>query len=228
MDRKTAFSVGEYYHIYNRGIEKRDIFLDKADYLRFIVLLYISNNTDVVHISNHINQGRSLMKMLDIDKKDSLVDIGVYCLMPNHFHILLKEKTENGISKFMKKLSTGYSMYFNKRYERTGSLFQGIFKSVHMDSDEYLKYLFAYIHLNPVKLIDPIWKENGIKDKNTTNSFLKGYSYSSYFDYGNIGNRPETKIINKNAFPEYFSMVKDFEGYINDWLSYGNTIKDGP
>lgn len=220
MDRKIAFSVDQYYHIYNRGTEKRDIFLDKADYLRFLVLLYISNNTDVVHISNLINQGESLMKILDMDKKDSLVDIGAYCLMPNHFHLLIKEKTENGISKFMKKLSTGYSMYFNKRYERMGSLFQGIFKSVHADTDEYLKYLFAYIHLNPVKLIDPEWKENGIKDKNIISSFLKGYSYSSYFDYSNDNNRLEGKIINKKSFPEYFSMVKDFSNMINDWLSF--------
>jgi len=228
MARKLSFSVGEYYHIYNRGTEKRNIFLDKADYLRFIVLLYISNNTDVVHISNLINQGGALMKILDMDKKDSVVDIGAYCLMPNHFHILIKEKTKNGISKFMGKLSTGYSMYFNKRYDRSGKLFQGVFKSTHADNDEYLKYLFAYIHLNPVKLIEPEWKEGGIKDKNTANSFLKGYSYSSYFDYSNTGNRSETKIINKNAFPGYFSTVKDFEDSINDWLSYRTTIKATP
>ena len=228
MARKLSFSVSECYHIYNRGTEKRDIFLDKADYLRFIVSLYISNNTDVMHISNLINQGETLMKILNMDKKGSLVDIGAYCLMPNHFHLLVKEKTENGISKFMSKLTTGYSMYFNKRYDRTGNLFQGVFKSTHADSDEYLKYLFAYIHLNPVKLVDAEWKENGIKDKNTADYFLKGYSYSSYFDYSNIGNRPEIKIINKDAFPKYFSKTKDFEDFINDWLSSSPTIKVSP
>jgi len=144
------------------------------------------------------------MKMLDIDKKDSLVDIGAYCLMPNHFHILLKEKTENGISKFMKKLSTGYSMYFNKRYERTGRLFEGTFKSVHADSDEYLKYLFAYIHLNPIKLINPVWKEEGIRNSVEAKLFLSGYSFSSYLDYTmkarNNGKRPESKILNRKRF----------------------------
>lgn len=214
------FSVGEYYHIYNRGTEKRDIFLDKADYLRFIVLLYISNNTDVVHISNLINQGETLMKILNINKKDSLVSIGAYCLMPNHFHLLIKEKTENGISKFMGKLATGYSMYFNKRYERTGKLFEGVFKSTHADSDEYLKYLFSYIHLNPIKLMDPEWKENGIKDKNKANSFLKEYSFSSYLDYSEGDTRSESKIIDKKSFPEYFLAVNDFKYFINDWLSY--------
>ena len=228
MARKLSFSVSECYHIYNRGTEKRDIFLDKADYLRFIVSLYISNNTDVMHISNLINQGETLMKILNMDKKGSLVDIGAYCLMPNHFHLLVKEKTENGISKFMSKLTTGYSMYFNKRYDRSGNLFQGVFKSTHVDSDEYLKYLFAYIHLNPVKLTEPEWKENGIKDKNMVSSFLEGYSYSSYFDYSKDNSRSEKKIINKESFPEYFSNRKDFDDFINDWLLLSTTIKDSP
>jgi len=220
MSRKLSFSVDEFYHIYNRGTEKRDIFLDKADYLRFIVLLYISNNVDVVHISNLINKGDALMKILDLDKKETLVDIGAYCLMPNHFHLLIKEKKEGGIAKFMGKLATGYSMYFNKRYERTGKLFQGVFKATHADNDEYLKYLFAYIHLNPVKLIEPEWKESGIKNKNTASSFLNEYSYSSYFDYSENGNRPEGKIINKESFPEYFLTQQDFSTMIDDWLSF--------
>lgn len=228
MQRKSIFSVGEFYHVYNRGTDKRDIFLDKADYLRFIVLLYAANNIDAMHISNLKYQGRSLMGILNIDKKDTIVDVGAYCLMPNHFHILVKEKMENGISNFMKKLSTGYSMYFNKRYERTGSLFQGVFKSVYADNDEYLKYLFAYIHLNPVKLVDSEWKEQGIKDRDLAKSFLKDYSFSSYFDYSAGKSRIEVKIINKKSFPDYFSVNKDFNDFINDWLSYGIFIKDGP
>lgn len=228
MQRKSIFSIGEFYHIYNRGTDKRDIFLDKADYLRFVVLLYAANNIDAMHISNLKYQGRSLMGILDIDRKDTIVDIGAYCLMPNHFHILVKEKIENGISKFMKKLSTGYSMYFNKRYERTGSLFQGVFKSVYADNDEYLKYLFAYIHLNPIKLIDSEWKEHGIKDIDSAKSFLKEYSFSSYFDYSADKNRIEAKIINKKTFPDYFLVNKDFNDFLNDWLSYDTSIKDRP
>lgn len=228
MERKITFSIGEYYHIYNRGNDKRMIFMDNADYLRFIVLLYISNNIDVVHISNLINQGESLMKILNIDKKDSLVDIGAYCLMPNHFHLLIKEKKENGITKFMGKVSTGYSMYFNKRYERTGKLFEGTFKSVHADTDAYLKYLFSYIHLNPIKIIDPGWKEEGIKDKNKAKTFLREYTFSSYLDYFGIS-RKEGGIISKQSFPEYFSTRKDFDDTINDWLSVKTpTIKATP
>ena len=227
MSRILPFSTGEYYHIYNRGTEKRDIFLDKADYLRFIVLLYISNNIEAVHISNLREQGKFLRDIINLERKETLVDIGTYCLMPNHFHLLIKEKRAGGISEFMKKISTGYSMYFNKRYERTGRLFEGTFKSVHADSDEYLKYLFAYIHLNPIKLINPVWKEEGIRNSVEAKLFLNGYSFSSYLDYTmkarNNGKRPESKILNKNVFPEYFSTEKDFESFINYWLLFNNT-----
>ena len=99
-------------------------------------------------------------------------------------------------------------MYFNKRYERTGRLFEGTFKSVHANNDEYLKYLFAYIHLNPIKLTNPMWKEEGIKDNNKAESFLNEYEFSSYLDYSsnmeNNRKRLESKILNKEVFPEYF------------------------
>ena len=91
--------------------------------------------------------------MDEIDRGETLVDIGIYCLVPNHFHLLIKEKTENGISEFVKKVATGYSMYFNKKYERTGSLFEGPFKAKRIDTDEYLKYIFSYIHLNRKQII---------------------------------------------------------------------------
>ena len=226
MSRKLSFSVGEYYHIYNRGTEKRDIFLDKADYLRFLVLLYISNNTEAVHISNLREQGEFLKDIINLERKGTLIDIGIYCLMPNHFHLLIREKRNGGISEFMKKISTGYSMYFNKRYERTGRLFEGTFKSVHANNDEYLKYLFAYIHLNPIKLTNPMWKEEGIKDNNKAESFLNEYEFSSYLDYSsnmeNNRKRLESKILNKEVFPEYFLEQKDFDGFISDWLLYNN------
>jgi putative transposase len=212
MQRKIIFSEGEYYHIYNRGVEKRIIFLDKADYERFLILLNVANSNEAVHIqkmdeSTHISQG------------PSLTDIGAFCLMPNHFHILLKEKTEGGITKFMSKLTTGYSMYFNKRYERKGSLFQGLFQAQHADSDNYLKYLFSYIHLNPVKLIQSDWKERGIENINGTKKYLNDYKYSSFVDYMGV-KRKENNILNTKAFPEYFESVEDFQNNIFDWLDF--------
>ena len=139
--------------------------------------------------------------------------------MPNHFHILFREKIEGGISQFMLKLGTAYSMYVNKRHTRTGPLFCKPFRVEHVVRDEHLKYLFAYIHLNPVKLIDSKWKENGIYDKNRAKKYLDGYEYSSYKEYTKEGTLLG-KILTKKVFPQYFAKNRDFQSYIHDWLAY--------
>ncbi len=222
MSRNIDFSIGEFYHLYNRGVDKRVVFLDIEDYERFITLLYLANNVSSTHISNYKKyQGLALMELLSIEREDTLVDIGAYCLMPNHFHILTHEKIENGVSVFMHKVMTGYTMYFNKKYKRTGALFGGTFKAEHVDSDEYLKYLFSYIHLNPVSLIDSKWKENGISGKKKAENYLNEYQYSSYLDYLSSG-RKEKLIINKEAFPEYFTTNAEFSNHISWWLNFNN------
>ena len=224
MQRKFDFSIGEFYHIYNRGNNKSTIFTTAADYGRFMFLLFVANSRDPVRMDSLVRkcraQGRTLRSVMkEIERGETLVDIGVYCLMPNHFHILIHEKYENGVSLFMQKLLTGYSMYFNKKYERTGSLFEGKFKAEHAGKDEYLKYLFAYIHLNPVKLIEPNWREVGVADMARVKKYLKEYKYSSYVDY--LGeDREEKLILNKEAFPGYFEEFKDFEDFIDEWINY--------
>jgi len=199
------------------------IFLDDSYKKRFIKLLFVCNSKKPVVFKTI--QG---LPLDEIDRGETLVDIGSYCLMPNHFHLLIREKMENGISLFMEKLSTAYSMYFNKKNERTGGLFEGTFKAIYANDDDYLKYLFTYIHLNPIKIIDPNWKEEGIKDKNKAKEFLREYVFSSYMDY--LGaDRPESGIINKQVFPDYFSTQQDFNYTINDWLSFkSTTIKATP
>jgi putative transposase len=110
-------------------------------------------------------------------------------------------------------------MYFNTKYKRTGGLYEGPFRATHVDNDEYLKYLFSYIHLNPVKLIDPEWKENGIADRDSAKEYLLKYQYSSYSEYLGIL-RKEWKILNRVAFPEYFADQRDFGDFIDDWLTF--------
>lgn len=219
MSRSITFTTGEYYHLYNRGTDKRKIFLDKTDQDRFLSLLFLCNSGIPLHRSDH--QGVSLEKVLSIQRETTLVDIGAYCLMPNHFHILVHEQTEGGLSLFMHKLSTAYTMYFNQRHERRGSLFEGTFQAKHAARDEYLKYLFAYIHLNPIGIIEDEWKEHHIKNKKKAEDFLASYPYSSYLDYSDAKNvRPEHTIINKLAFPEYFEKSTDFKDYVKDWMTY--------
>ena len=144
MERRHTFNIGEYYHIYNRGNGKTIIFKDDYDYKRFMALLYLCNKTQAVDIRTHFREGRSFADLFEFNNNNSqFVDIGAYCLMPNHFHIFLREKSDGGISKFMEKVSTGYSMYFNKKYKRSGGLFEGRFKSQHVDNNSYFNYLFS-------------------------------------------------------------------------------------
>ena len=117
----------------------------------------------------------------------------------------------------MKKLSTAYVMYFNSRYERTGSLFEGKFKAEHAGTDQYLKYLFAYIHLNPVKLIEPKWRVGGIANKTKAHKFALDYEYSSYSYLGG-DNQKWSKILNLDHFPKYFVNSQDYRKEMFGWL----------
>lgn len=217
VTRNIKFSVNEYYHLYNRGTDKREIFLDDKDRERFVKLLFVGNCNKPIDF-RELPEGLPFGKF---ERGETLVEIGAYVLMPNHFHLLIREKVEGGISIFMNKVLTSYSMYFNKKYKRTGRLFEGSFKAKHVENDEYLKYLFAYIHLNPVKMIDAEWKENGIKDKNQAEKYLLNYKYSSYLDYLNT-ERIENKILNKESFPQYFELNK-FSDFVNEWLDFKPT-----
>jgi len=201
MRRKVEFTNDQYYHVYNRGVEKRKIFLDDSDYLRFLKSLNYFNQEEPIFslFWNDVKQknlGVGSLKSLK-SKSRKLVDIVAYCLNPNHFHLLLKQKIDGGISEFMKRLGIGYTSYFNHKYQRTGVLFQGRTKSIHVNSNEYLLYLSAYIN---------------------ENNFIHGYSknsqawkYSSYLDY--VGKR-QGKMCDKsiilNQFNNNFSQYEEF------------------
>lgn len=192
------------------------IFNDEADYRRFQNLLYLSNNVIPVHFQK-INSAKIYLEPQD----NPLVSIGAYCLMPNHFHLLVKEIGEGGISGFMRRLMTAYSMYFNIKNERSGTLFESRFKSTIQSRDEQLKYLYSYIHLNPIKKIEPLWKEIGIRNIDSAMSYLNTFSYSSFLDYKGI-KRPEAKILNIKEFPEYFDNSEEFTSNIVEWLSFND------
>ncbi|KKT74245.1 MAG: hypothetical protein UW71_C0030G0006 [Parcubacteria group bacterium GW2011_GWB1_44_7] len=223
-----TFALDEYYHLYNRGVDKRIVFENDSDYKRFVLLLYLCNGTSPVRFNSLSNwkgvTSPELVKVVfDYDRGKPLLALGAYCLMPNHFHILAREISENGISVFMQKVGTAYTMYFNGCRERTGALFQGVFKSEHANNDEYLKYLFSYIHLNPVKIIEPNWKKEGIADEQKIKQHLTSYPYSSYMDYLGV-KREFSKILDRKKFPEYFPSKSTFNKCLDDWLKF--TPKD--
>lgn len=212
-NRNHTLTTGEYYHVYNRGNSKQDIFLDEQDYLIFQGLLYLMN------MGRRITLRESGSSSYSYPRDITIVSIGAYCLMPNHVHILIKQTIDGGISKYTQKLFTAYAMYFNKKYKRTGGLFEGVFKSKHVTNDTYLQYLYAYIHLNPLKIIDPSWKEHIQQGKKINQNFMFQYQFSSILDYLEQ-ERPENNILNKSDFPFYFKDTREFTKNILSWFHH--------
>lgn len=204
--------------MFNRGVEKRLVFTNSNDRNRFQKLLYLCNGTEAVHLST-VREIFSGIPIYKIERGKALAAIGAYCLMGSHFHLLVRELIGGGVSQFMQKLTTAYTMYFNIRNQRSGSLFEGRFRARHVDSDNYLKYLYSYIHLNPVSHIEPDWKNKGVKNMNRAKEHLKNYRHSSFPDYLKI-KRSESAILTPGQFPRYFEKQADFINEIVGWLEF--------
>ncbi|MEI6660029.1 MAG: transposase [bacterium] len=222
MLRKDPFITGEYYHIYNRGVDKRVIFKSAQDFKRFMISLYLSNSEKSFRIKDIIkNQNKSHQDLFFVDTDKKIVSVGAWCLMSNHFHILVRQEIDGGISRFMKKLGTSYSMYFNMKYERTGALFGGLFKSKLVGNDDnYLRQLLAYIHLNPLEIEFGDWVNNTERDEDKMRRFLDSYKYSSFTDYitDNPISRVERSIISPENFPDYFQSQQSFKDFVENYF----------
>ena len=144
--RNIEFVNGEYYHVFNRGVDKRNIFSNKAQQYFFFNRMQVLNTTDSSKFFN--NQRNKHKDSGIVGDGGQLVSIIAYSLLPNHYHLLLKQEVDNGISQFMQKLGTSYTMYFNQQEKRSGSLFQGKFKATHLSGDFALPTVSAYINLN--------------------------------------------------------------------------------
>lgn len=205
--RNLKFLPENYYHIYNRGVDKRKIFMEKDDRIRFLLGLLVFNSSKNFLISkwfNALGQGKDPIKYIEEDLINPPVGISAFCLMPNHFHLALTPLREGGVSSFMKDLSCGYTNYFNEKYDRTGSLFEGPFKAKCVSDENYFTGLIRYIHLNPLDTKTKKWRKRGIKNKKKLLSFLKSYQWSSLPFY--LGQN-KIKIINRILDP---SMVKNY------------------
>lgn len=179
--RKTAFAIDEWYHCYSRGIDKRVTYEDTYDYERFLAQLYLGNSTAPFHFNDV--DSTSLEKILRTPRTDPLVGIGAVSLMPNHFHLILKEIVEGGISTFMQKIGTAYAMYFNTRYERIGSIFVKPFRARHIDTDRYFQYVINYVHCNSAELYEPGWKNGQVKNFTALREQIIAYPYSTLGAY---------------------------------------------
>lgn len=213
-----------FYHIYNRGVDKRKVFMDEKDYFRFIHDLFEFNDKNITINVNFYakrnyrrNYGSRIPIVLAQRKaRELLVDIVCYCLMPNHYHLFLRQRMDGGISKFLQKLGTGYTNYFNLKHERSGVLFQGKFKAVSIETDVQFTHLSRYIHLNPAELVESNWKEQGIKNWQEVKKHLESYRWSSYSDY--IGKKNFPSLINKKVLSDYFDNRNEYRKFVENWV----------
>jgi len=219
--QKPKFVENKIYHIYNRGVEKRKTFLDKQDYLRFIHNLFEFNDEAATkNLFFYFNRLTSEVEPHYLkpnrEPRKLLVNILAFCLMPNHFHLLVQQIKENGVVRFMQKLGTGYTMYFNQKYERVGGLFQGRFKAVLVENEAHFIHLPYYIHCNPLDLAAPEWREREIKDYKKAMRFLENYRWSSHLDY--MGKKNFPSVTQRDFLLEFFEGTKGYEKGISTWL----------
>jgi putative transposase len=222
--RKIYIKDG-YYHTYNRGVEKRDIYLDDQDYTVFLHLLKYYLSPPPENENKHPLKNLPDIKIVrprPLKNLNNEIELMAFCLMPNHYHLLIKQNSIDGMQKLIRNLTTIYSMYFNKRYDRVGYLFQGRYKAVMITKDSYLLHLSRYIHLNPVGLTGP---------------HPVNYPYSSYLYYLNKKRagwiKPDfiLKYFNKNkllpdllSYPSYQEFVEAYPTAPEDVL--GDLILD--
>ncbi len=203
--RKAVLASDHFYHVFNRGVEKRSIFVHPRDYERFLqTIKYYQYAGPKPKFSRLTRVGFEKFNP-DPDKK--LVEIICYCLMPNHFHFLLRQVTSNGISIFLSQLCNSYTKYFNTKNDRVGALFQGVFQAVLVDSDEQLVHLSRYIHLNPIV---------SLLTKN-----LDSYPWSSYQQYvcGEAGLCLTEPVLS------YFPSKEDYMKFVQAQADYGRTLE---
>ena len=182
----------EIYHALNRGVDGRDIFKDDQDRIRFVHDLFEFNDQKP---APHMRTTGEIGGFVNPNIRKRLVDIHGWCLMKNHYHLALSERIEGGMSLFLRKLNVGYANYFNERYARTGTLFQGRTKKILVEHQAHFLYILHYIHLNPLDYLDGAqkWRERdkaGIKSAREALQYLDTYRWSSYLDYAGQKNFP--------------------------------------
>lgn len=208
------------HHSFNRGTEKRNIFLEDADFARGVHDLYEFNDVNSI-----VNLGQrfkgSPTPLIGNKPREKLVEVISWCLMSNHYHLFSYPIVENGLSKFHQKFGRGFTNFFNVKYKRNGVLFQGKYKKVRVINDVQVIQLICYIHSNPLNFWKPNWKENGLTDMEIQNAleFLeKEYRWSSHLDYWGIKNFPS--LIDNDFSSRFFRNPEEYREVFTNWLRY--------
>ena len=216
---RPKFVTGEIYHVYSRGVEKRKIFMNDKDYFRAVHDLFEFNDIAPAQSFYH-NIQSSEVRLQKIERKPRklLVEILCFCLMPNHYHLMLRQKVDSGITEFMRKFGAGYTNYFNVKYDRVGHLFQGKFKSVHITKQSHFLYLPHYIHLNPLDMKMGEWRNKKIRSVPSALKFLESYRWSSYRDF--IGKKNFPSVTQRDFLLKIYGSptLIDYRKDLKEWL----------
>lgn len=209
--------VMDLFHVLNRGVEKRTLFVDSRDYARFVHDMYEFNDAHPVeNTRRHVKENAAMTGFRNPSyDRERIVDIHGWCLMKNHYHLLLSEVTDGGISLFMRKLNVGYANYFNERYKRQGALFQGKTKKKHIDSDAYFLHILHYIHLNPLDYLASArnWRLREVSNHARALKHLENYRWSSFLDYCGTKNFPS--ILTTDMFADLCNQQRMLD-YLRD------------
>jgi len=212
---QVIFAENEIYHIFNRGLDRRPVFLTRWDFLRA---------EKTLNFYRFKGSGLSLGKALVLKKQErekfflnlkkegnKQVEIISYCFMPNHFHFLLKQQKERGISKFLSDFTNSYTRYFNARHKRLGPLFEGVFKAIRIEKEEQLMHVSRYIHLNPVASLV-------VKEKE-----LNNYTWSSLLEY--LNEHQNTEICDKKIVLNSFASRDDYQKFVYNQIEYAQNLE---
>lgn len=210
--------MAELYHVLNRGVEKRSIAMDDQDRARFVYDLFEFNDAKPAGSTYYSFGNLDLRNPEMVRERQCIVDLHAWCLMGNHYHLLLSERIEGGLTLFLRKLNVGYANYFNERYRRSGTLFQGRTKKVLISRQAHFLHILHYIHLNPLDFMPSSkrWREQRVQSSAEARKHLAGYRWSSYLDYCGHNNFPSliTKEIFEDVYPLY---EKEILGFLGDF-----------
>ena len=211
--RKVPFVNGEFYHVYNRGVNRRKTFLKESDYSKFLKTIeYYSFTNQRLKFSEYLDLSPQAQAEYFSKLSQKSIEIGSFALMPNHFHFLIKQTGEKGITNFMRLFENSYTKYFNLKHGRVGHLFQGQFKAAHIETTEQLLHVFRYVDLNPLtSLIVKSIEE------------LENYSWSSY--YIHIGKGNSANFINSKSLIEQFEGKESYQEFVSNQSEYQQELE---
>lgn len=224
--KRPQFVNEEIYHIIVRGTAGQEIFLERKDYLRYLLSLYQFNDKKMVLNAFRFSPDREVfpIKPPEVDEsRETLIQILAFCLMPNHVHLLVRQVADDGISLFFQKMG-GYSSYFNKKYQRFGALFQRPFRAIHIETEDQLLIVITYIHLNPTDLIEPNWKNKGISNPQKVMEFLESYPRSSYPYY--LGKEDFSWLIGSSFLKKILKNPEDFRNFVKARVFHKTKLKN--